>query len=183
MPKELRLSLDAISKKISSSLKGNLIRWVNPNKIHLTLKFLGNVSESNIPQIKGIIQSEAAAHKIFEISVGGLGVFPNMTHPRIIWVGVEAPEELLNLQRRIEGKIERLGYPPDKRDFSPHLTLGRVARSANSKQVRMISEVLRNCKVGFVGAARVTDIHLYKSELKPDGAVYSKLDSAQLAAN
>lgn len=183
LPGELQNSLGDVSENLASSIKKNLVRWMDASKIHLTLKFLGDVSKTNIPRIKEIIQAETTAHKVFEISVGGLGVFPNMTQPRVIWVGVEAPEELFSIQRRIESEMGRLGYSPDKRAFSPHLTLGRVARNVNPKQIRIISEELRKHKLGFVGATRVTAVHLYKSDLRPTGAVYSKLHSAQLGSN
>ena len=149
-------------------------------KIHLTLKFLGDVSDTNIKTIQEILQAGASFHKAFEFSVGGFGVFPSMSRPRVLWVGVEAPEELFLLQKRIEVETTRLGYPKDIRDFSPHLTLGRVSRNANPKEIRVISETLSSYTLGFVGAARITEIHLFRTDLKPGGAVYSKLFSAQM---
>lgn len=183
LPNDLQQSLTQVSGNLGAVLGRKVVRWVDTHKIHLTLKFLGDVSDTNIALIKEIIQAEALTHKVFEISVGGLGVFPNMTNPRVIWVGVEAPDELFNIQRRIESEITRLGYPPEKREFSPHLTLGRVSRSATQKEIRKLNEDLRQQKLGFVGAARVTELHLLKSDLKPDGAVYTKLHTAQLGQN
>jgi 2'-5' RNA ligase len=150
-----------------------------PN-IHLTLKFLGDVSEKNITVIKEILYAEAASHKQFEISVGGFGVFPSFTRPRVIWIGVEAPEELHHLYRRIDAETARLGYAPDQRKFNPHVTLGRVSRNANPKEVRQIGGVLRQYKLGFLGASRIVDVNLFRSDLSPQGAVYTKLCSALL---
>jgi 2'-5' RNA ligase len=183
IPDSLSGALGKTSTQLQESLSGLPIRWVPVENIHLSLKFLGDVSEKNIPVINEIVQAEAATHTTFEISVGGFGVFPNVIRPRVIWVGVEAPDELINLQRRIDVETARLGYAPDQRDFSPHLTFGRVSRNASPKQVRKVSEILRNYHLGFLGAARITEVSLFRSDLGPDGAVYSKMYSAELSEN
>jgi 2'-5' RNA ligase len=174
-------------EKLIGQIKGRLpelpIRWVPANKIHLTLKFLGDVSESNIEMLEKILGIEASNYPPFEISVGGLGAFPSIRRPRVIWVGVETPDELTDFQQSIETETARLGYAREKRIFSPHLTLGRVSRNANAEEVRQIGEVLCNCKVGFLGATRVRAVHLYRSDLKPTGAVYTQLDSASFSKN
>jgi 2'-5' RNA ligase len=98
----------------------------------------------------------------------------------VIWVGVEGPDELLHLQRRIDLETTRLGYAPGQRDFSPHLTFGRISRNASPPQIRKVSELLRKHKLGFLGAARITQVNLYKSVLGQGGAVYSKMATADL---
>ena len=182
LPKLLHEQLKQVSDHLNDQLKGKPIRWVPIQNIHLTLKFLGDVSENNIPMIMKIIEVEANNAKPFEISVGGFGVFPNLTRPRVIWVGVEAPDELINLQRRIDTETARLGYAPDQRKFSPHLTLGRVSRNANPKDIRAVSEVLRKYKVGFLGAARINAVHLFRSDLTSKGAVYNNMFTADLGS-
>jgi 2'-5' RNA ligase len=180
LPESLYAPLEQVSENLQEKLKDMPIRWVPVPNIHLTLKFLGDVSEKNIPVIQEILQAEAASHKQFEISLGGFGVFPSFTRPRVIWVGIEAPEELHQLYRRIDVETARLGYAPDKRKFNPHVTLGRVSRNANSKEVRFIGGVLRTFKLGFLGAARIMDVHLFRSDLSSKGAVYTKLHTASL---
>ena len=180
LPDSLDGPLTQVSNNLKGKLEGKQIRWVDVPNIHLTMKFLGDVSIKNISMINEIIQSEAASHKQFEISLGGFGIFPNFTRPRVIWVGVEAPEELINLQRRINLETTRLGYEPDQRKFNPHVTLGRVSRNANPKEVRSISELLRKHKVGFLGAARVTEVNLFRRDLGTKGAVYTKIFTAPL---
>lgn len=180
LPDSLNTALERASRQLQDLLAGLPIRWVPVQNIHLTLKFLGDVSENNIPMIQSIVQSEAAQHRIFEISVGGFGVFPNSARPRVLWVGVEAPDELINLQRRIDVESARLGYAPDQREFSPHLTFGRVSRNASPKEVRKASGLLRNHKIGFLGAARIENVTLFRSDLGPDGAVYSKIYTAKI---
>jgi 2'-5' RNA ligase len=180
LPDTLNASLERASIQLQELLKGLPVRWVPVKNIHLTLKFLGDVSENNIPMIESIIRGEAAQHRIFEISVGGFGVFPNAARPRVLWTGVEAPDELFNLQRRLDVESARLGYAPDQREFSPHLTFGRISRNASPKQVRQASELLRTYKIGFLGAARIESVTLFRSDLGPNGAVYSKIHTSKI---
>ena len=183
LPDSLFGQLEQVSDNLQELLEGMPIRWIAVPNIHLTLKFLGDVSEKNIPMIKEILKTEAASHKHFEVSVGGFGVFPNFTRPRVIWVGVEAPDELENLQRRIDVETARLGYVPDRRKFNPHLTLGRVSRNANPKEVRSISAVLRKHRVSFLGAVRISEVNLFRSDLGPSGAMYTKMFTAPIGKN
>ena len=181
LPDSLHDALCKTSDQLQQMLDGLPVRWVPIENIHLSLKFLGDVYEKNIPVLKEILHAEAVSHTIFEISVGGFGVFPNVFRPRVIRVGVEAPDELINLQHRIDMETARLGYAPDQRDFTPHLTFGRVSRNASPIQVRKVSNELRNFNLGFLGAARISEISLFRSDLGPDGAVYSKMYSAKLS--
>jgi len=182
LSKELQSKIAQVEETLVGELDNLPVRWVNASNIHLTLKFLGDVSVNNIPMLQKIIQNEAAETKPFEVSVGGFGVFPNISRPRVLWVGVEAPDELIGLQRRIEGEAARLGYAPDSRAFSPHLTLGRVSRSADYREVRGISSALRNYKLGFIGAARIHQVHLFRSDLHPEGAVYTEMFTAEFSS-
>ena len=156
------------------------IRWVVVTNIHLTLKFLGDVSLSNLNLLTDMIQAEVSSHHQFEISVGGSGAFPNNHQPRVIWVGVEAPQELVAILNGIENATARLGYAREERAFSPHLTLGRVSRNATSHDVKAISQTLDQTRVGFLGATCIEKIHLYRSDLRPTGAVYTQIFSSAL---
>jgi len=172
--------LEKLASQLKDRLAGVPIRWVSANNIHLTLKFIGDVSVSNLEMLKKILQAEATRHHPLEISVGGIGAFPSLHRPRVIWVGVEAPQELSNIQVGIEAEMARLGYAREERDFSPHLTLGRVSRNATPAEIRSIGNVLGALKVGFLGAASLAEVHLYKSDLNPDGALYTRLFSTPL---
>jgi 2'-5' RNA ligase len=180
VPGDIPEILEQVSENLQKDMQALPIRWATVNNAHLTLKFLGDVSETNVQVISKILEKEAALHKPFDVSVGGLGVYPNFRRPRVIWVGVEAGDELLSLQRRIEGEVARIGYAPENRPFSPHITLGRVSRNASHRDLRAIGEVLKKQKLGFVGAGRVRTVHLFRSDLRPTGAVYSILHSAPL---
>ena len=100
--------------------------------------------------------------------------------PRVIWIGVQAPEALYNLQSHIEAETHKLGYASEERKFSPHLTLGRVSRNASPIEVRELSDVLNTMKVGQIDTVHVQDIHLFRSDLQPGGAVYTSLFIASL---
>lgn len=178
---EIYQRLERVIDDLQSQLNGVPVRWVPIDNIHLTLKFLGNVSVANLEVLKKLLKVEAVSHEPFEISVGDLGAFPSARRPRVIWTGVQAPPNLNLLQRGIEAETARLGYAPEERPFSPHLTLGRVSRNANSQDIRQISEVLEKQKVGYLGAARIQSVHLFRSDLKPGGAVYTRLFSAEFA--
>lgn len=172
--------LDEIITDLKERLPDAPLRWVPPKNIHLTIKFLGNVSESNMVVLKDTLQREISSHPSFEISVGRFGAFPSVNRPRVLWVGMEAPKQLFTIQVGIENLTARLGYPKEDRPFSPHLTLARVARNASPQEVRSISQTISGYEVGFLGAFRVGEIHLYRSDLQRDGAVYTRLFSVGL---
>lgn len=172
--------LEEVSQQVKRELPGHSVRWVAVSNIHLTIKFLGDVSVSNLAILKQTLQIEVARHPAFEFEVTGLGAFPSVSRPRVIWVGVQTPPPLQNLQHGIEGEMKRLGYPPEDRPFSPHLTLGRVARGATSEMVVRISEVLRASRVGSLGRSSASEVHLYQSDLQPGSPIYTPLFSAAL---
>jgi 2'-5' RNA ligase len=178
LPPEVQECLRQISTQLTEQMGDVPVRWVAPENIHLTLKFLGDVSTNNIQVLTELLEAETASQKPMVISVGGVGAFPKVRSPRVIWVGVEAPQELVALQRSIDSQTARIGYARDRRPFSPHLTLGRVSRNATPQDVRKIGDALASQKVGFLGVARIRAVHLYRSDLKPSGAVYTKLFSA-----
>ncbi len=177
---EIQTRLDEVLQNYRSQLPNIPIRWVPATNIHLTLKFLGDVSLSNLSLLTEMIQKEVSGHHQFDISVGGSGAFPNIRQPRIVWVGVEAPAELSAIQNGIEITTARLGYSREERAFSPHLTLGRVSRNASSQDVKTISKAVETTRVGFLGATCVEKVHLYRSDLHPTGAVYTQIFSSSL---
>jgi 2'-5' RNA ligase len=156
------------------------VRWVPAQNIHLTIKFLGDVSPANLEILTRILQAEVSRFRPFEIKIGGLGAFPSIRRPRVIWVGVEAPPTLQSLQRAIETETVRLGYPVEERPFSPHLTLGRVAHNASPDEVRKVADSLTSMKVGELGKAVIDHVRLFRSDLQPGGAVYTPLFTTQM---
>lgn len=178
---ETRKKIDKITAELRQRISANAVRWVPAENIHLTLKFLGDVSLNNLTLLTNALKAEATQHARHQFSAGGLGVFPRPSNPRVIWVGIEAPETLLALQRGVEAQMSRLGYERDQRPFTAHLTLGRVARNATPRDARQISETLASYPVGSLGTTEVAAVNLYRSDLQPSGAVYTRLFSAPLA--
>lgn len=173
---------DAIQQQTSALRKAadTSVRWVTPHNLHLTLKFLGDVSSTNIQFLTQMLTREAAQHAGFTMQVGSLGSFPNSRRPRVIWVGIQAPAELEALQRGIESAAARLGYSAEERPFSPHLTIGRVRQNPTAVEQGNLHAALEAAHIGQIGRADVTEVHLIKSELQPGGSVYTRLFSAQL---
>lgn len=178
LPRDIRERLQDLSGRLQEKLSGLPLRWLPIDNIHLTLKFLGDISQTNVEVIAGILQAEVQSLSKFEIGVGGLGAFPSMQRPRVIWVGVQAPEDFVQLQQRIESECGRLGYPTDRRPFSPHLTLARVKRRARHPELKAIGKALRTEEFDHLGMIQADEVTLFRSELKASGAVYSKLYSA-----
>ncbi len=149
------------------------VRWVEPSRIHLTLKFFGNIDEEACDEIMDAVGKAVSEVKPFSLAVKGLGAFPSMRNPRVIWVGIEDGGEVIKpLQRAIEENIRGSGYPGEEREFKPHLTLGRL-RSGRGK-----SGLLGKMEDLFpidLGEFRVDRLILFKSDLRPTGPIYTKL--------
>jgi 2'-5' RNA ligase len=180
LPEEVQGQLATLIAQFQKRIP-KTVRWVPAHNIHLTLKFLGNVSPTNLDTLVQVIRAEALRYHPMEIVVGGFGAFPNRLRPRVIWVGVTVPPELLELQRGVDRETERLGYLGEERGFSPHLTLGRVSQHATPDEVRRVAGGLNGIQVGELGRVVVKEIVLFRSDLQPGGAVYAPLITAPLA--
>lgn len=179
LPQALQAQLGQIIAQLQQRTS-RAVRWVSPQNIHLTLKFLGNVSPANLNSLTGVLGTEAKRHKSLQITVGELGAFPNRLRPRVVWVGVAAPAALTELQHGVDRETSRLGYPNEDREFSPHLTLGRVSQHATPQEVKSIAEALSAVQVGQLAVVTVQHIQLFRSDLQPGGAVYTPLFKAAL---
>jgi len=183
IPSGIHQAIEKQSAPIQAALHASQVRWVPMKNIHLTLKFLGDVSPANLEMLEQMLCAEVGQHPEFELEFGGLGAFPSPKRPRVIWIGIQAPAGLEALQHGIEAATATLGYPVEQRPFSPHLTIGRVKQSTGSTDMQQIRTALEKTKVGWLGSAQVTAVHLFKSDLKPTGAEYTKLFSAPLKNN
>ncbi len=173
--------LSAVQSQFKAALPAGCVRWVRPGGIHLTLKFLGDVPTAQLDAIKSAIAEAAGASPAFSLEAGGLGCFPNLRRPSVVWVGIQEPEgALVRLQRAVESAIAPLGYPSEKRPFSPHLTLGRVSRQARLDELRRLGEYVASADIGVLGQMSVNEIALIQSSLKPSGAEYTTLMRAPL---
>lgn len=178
LPSTIREQLNQIEQQIKDRAGDSArkaVRWVPASNMHLTLKFLGEVSTANIQALASVLEREAARHSAFDLEVSGLGAFPNPRRPRVIWIGIGNQPRLATLQRAIESETSALGYPPEERPFSPHLTLGRIAQNARPDEVNQVARALGEIEVGLLGSVHVKEVHLFKSDLQPGGAVYTSL--------
>jgi len=168
---------------LKSALPKPLIRWVVPQNVHLTLKFLGEVSPTALEKLAEILNMEVYSYSMFSISVGGLGAFPTPRRPRVIWIGLETPPALQALWHAVETVAARLGYTPEERPFSAHLTIGRVGQNISASDAQHIRSMLESTKVGTLGTLRVEAVHIFKSDLLPGGSVYTHLYALPLKSD
>jgi 2'-5' RNA ligase len=180
---EIKKHLDEVSGQLISKMGNEVIRWVRSKNIHLTLKFLGDAPEADIQRFKQILDDAAAQFDPFEFEVGGLSSFPSNQRVRVIWIGVQAPHQLIELQKSIDLMTAASGYASEERDFSPHLTLGRVSKNSTVEDMRRIGQILQDIKVNKLGTNRVETVNLYKSDLQPGGSVYTVLHQASFKIN
>lgn len=178
LPAELRARLGEIEEQVQKHAGGaahHAVRWVTAGNMHLTLKFLGEVSAGNVESLTRMLRAVTSQHPCFSFTVGGLGAFPNLHRPRVVWVGTQAPPDLASLQRAIEAETRKLGYPAEERPFSPHLTLGRVTQNARPEEVVQVARALGEIQVGEIGQVRVESVELFRSDLHPGGSIYTRL--------
>lgn len=160
----------AVQSELRRGLQG--VRWVGKENFHFTLKFLGGVEEGRVAEIAGALEGAARALAPFSVAGRGVGVFPDIRRARVLWVGLVG-EGLVSLAEAVEGALEPLGFEREKRDFRPHLTLGRW-RDAERRSELLKKEIERWRDYEF-GESRVDEVVLFQSILRPEGALYSPL--------
>jgi 2'-5' RNA ligase len=154
-------------------------RWVRPQNIHLTLKFLGNIDSAEIEKIGRAMVDAAGDSAPFTLTIGGIGFFPDIKRPRIIWVGLDGEKPaLFSLQRNLADRLANAGSSKEKRSFKAHLTLGRIRQTVNPN---IVDQAIQG--YSDLGNLKFTAnrIILFKSDLKPSGAVYSHLKQVELS--
>jgi 2'-5' RNA ligase len=183
LPTALLDRLAALQRKLGQQIPPRSVRWTRPEGIHLTLKFLGDTPPEKLPDIKQALAAVARHAPACAFTAEGLGCFPNPRRPRVVWVGVHEPTGRLEaLQNAIEEVMNPLGYPPEKRGFSPHLTLGRTGRRASAGDVAQVGEIVVNTTVGQLAEVTADRFALIRSVLKPTGAEYTTLQEFLLSS-
>jgi len=154
------------------------IRWAKSNGMHLTLKFLGEIKEEQVPDINKLLEITTAGFESFSLNIKGTGWFPPGNRiPRILWAGCQENETIMSLQRTIENDLEKMHFKREKRKYHPHLTLGRVKSNKNINKV--IDELIRQKDKDF-GSMEVAKVTFFQSILKPTGAEYKTLSEHNL---
>ncbi|NLJ61040.1 MAG: RNA 2',3'-cyclic phosphodiesterase [Firmicutes bacterium] len=160
-----------LQKKLSYSKAD--VKWVEPANLHFTLQFLGDVETRRIPSISDALRECVADSCKFELQLNSIGAFPNLLNPRVLWVGVGAGRErLVNLMSVVREAMKMEGFAGDRRDLSPHLTIGRVRSGRNRKA---LLEKL-NSEISISSEMEVTEIQFTASELTTKGPIYSPIE-------
>lgn len=175
LPDDVRDSIRNAQAQMRQAI-GAMVSWAKVGNLHLTLQFLGNVKEDAVGRISAGLAGIAGDHAPFELAVAGAGAFPDEQRPRVLWVGC-ADDKLTALAKSVHAAMQPLGFQPEQREFSAHLTLGRVKRPRPDVALTRALESIKNQSFGVM---RVDAIHLFQSQLHPDGSIYSKLSSHQL---
>jgi 2'-5' RNA ligase len=177
---DLPESIKSFLSEAQEALKlyGFRVKWVRPQNIHLTLKFLGDTATADTDKIAEAMTLAAKNCPIVSLSVKGVGVFPNVRRPRVIWAGLNGQiETLANLQQTLDAHLADLGFARDTRAFKSHLTLGRVkGKIASDRMLAAIDKLKEFESESF----ETHQVILFKSELRPSGAVYTRVQAIAL---
>lgn len=181
LPANVLKAISQVQADLKRAIPERAVRWTRPEAIHLTLKFLGDASTSQLDAIRAGLAQAVARHATFEMSIQGLGCFPNLARPRVLWVGVTGDtQSLRSLQASVEHAIAPLGFPTEERGFNPHLTLGRTSQGASRDDTALIGKVAQERDLGQLVSWQVDSVSLMRSQLKPDGAQYSQVAEVKL---
>lgn len=174
LPSELKLKMARTQAELREA--GADVKWDTPDKFHITLKFLGDTESSAIPKLAEALQKSIGGLPAFNVSYEGVGGFPNIIRPRVLWIGTKASDEINRLQHLVEETCVKLGFAPDDRQFHAHITLGRVKgnHGLDGLTARLKSVTFEP------SIARCSEIHIMRSDLKPTGSVYTLLKSIPL---
>ena len=176
IPSEVRKNLATLIESLRAV--SPQARWVRPENLHVTLKFIGEVPETKLASIRGALAGVRSEQAV-ALDSRGLGFFPNEKHPRVFWAGIEASPNLKALAADIDRATEKLGVAREQRPFSPHLTLARFEPPSLPEKLRAAIQENAGCEFGLL---RTTQFHLIESKLKRSGAEYTTVESFPFAA-
>jgi len=178
LPDEIAAFIHKMQERLRSY--GFKARWVRPENIHLTLKFIGDINNEDIKKAGDAVISAASENVSMSLGAKGLGFFPGVKRCRIIWTGIAGQtEELADLQKTLDENFESIGFSKEKRPFKGHLTMARIKRKIDARRLIDAMKEFGKFESKMFTADEVV---LFKSELRPSGAVYTKLMSAVLGA-
>jgi 2'-5' RNA ligase len=181
----LKLPENVISsiKRVQEDIKSYRlpVRWVRPENIHLTIKFFGDILQSDVAEIEAVLKSFACGYAPFSLSAKGAGIFPGISRPRIIWAGISGDTaRLLDFRNSLETKFDETGFKKEERPFKGHLTIGRFRGKTDSRKLFEALKKVQDFESEVFVAGKLS---LYKSDLKPEGPVYTELLEVPLAAD
>jgi RNA 2',3'-cyclic 3'-phosphodiesterase len=156
--------------KLKKQLVHEKIKWVEDHNIHVTLKFFGETEVKKMPDIESVLHRIAISHSPFAIRLVNLGFFGSRYDPKIVWVGIEPYDRLVNLMRDLRAELKTIGYEPDRQNLVPHLTIGRIKQL---KDKQLFLDTIEKFKEIYSSEMIVTEFFLYESILKKEGPVYT----------
>jgi 2'-5' RNA ligase len=175
IPEDVRAAIAEAQARLKRAHLGVKVSWAKIGNVHLTLQFLGYVEEPVVPKISEALTVVAGQHEPFDLPVRGAGAFPDARRPRVLWAGCSDEQgRLKTLARAVQVEMQQFGFEPEHREFSAHLTLGRIKIP---KPDDALTRALDSIKNQDFGTMRVEAIHLFESQLHPEGSIYSKLSS------
>ena len=182
LPPALCAQLSEVVAGLEALLPLGGVRWAQAGGMHVTLKFYGEVASERLAELQAALKQAAESAGPLALELQGLGVFPNPVHPRVIWVNVAGEvEKLLPLYQKVEQASAALGFKPEARGFTPHLTLGRVKGHLRPREREALADALARQRGQAFGAFSAETLSLMRSELKPTGAEYARLFAASLS--
>ena len=180
LPEEVKSGLHQLEAQLKSA-GHDFVKWVAPEGMHLTLKFLGNISAQKVAEITRVMEEASQGVSPFQLKISGLGAFPNLRQPRVLWLGVEGEvDKVVSLQQRIDAGLVPLGFVGERRPFTPHLTLARLRERTLPGERRDFGELVMKTPVEVNYEVGVNSVSLMRSQLLPGGAVYSRLAQVRL---
>jgi len=180
LPDELKQELAGLEARLQSSSQSG-VKWVDPYGIHLTLKFLGNVAVNRISEITKAMDEASRGVSSFQLRLSGLGAFPNLRRVQVAWVGMDGEvDKLGQLQQRIESHLAPLGFAPESRKFTPHLTLARVRNQVPLAERQRFGQLITDTEFEAIHGIEVDAIRVMKSQLTREGAIYTQISSVLL---
>lgn len=183
LPKDIKDALASLQEQLKVS--GSDVKWVSPENIHLTLKFLGEIDEAKLSKIIEIMADICVNKHPFQLRIWSCGAFPKINFPRVIWVGIDKGDsEVKEIAKDLQEEIAKIGIPKEERAFSSHITIGRVRSLRNrDKLISGLGALASNCAEKGLGEFSVTKITLFKSTLTPKGPIYEAVKEANLKAS
>jgi RNA 2',3'-cyclic 3'-phosphodiesterase len=176
LPAAVQEVLGAVSLELAPRLPERAVAWLRPESMHLTLRFLGDTPLDRLDTLFALLDAVATNHQPFTLQLNQIGAFPNERRPRVIWVGLDGDvDAAAALQRELNAALVRLGWQPEGKPFSPHLTLGRVKRDQDQIRLPWGKSVVP-------APFDVGEIHLIESQLRPQGSLYTVRHTSTLRA-
>ncbi len=178
LPEEIRIVLNRIQDELKQTQAD--VKWVKPENIHLTLKFLGEIEQDLVKKIHPVLDDIAQKNSAFSLYLSELGAFPKLQYPRVIWIGLTNDRQVSEIAEDLEKRMLKIGLPAESRPFSTHITLGRVRSGLNRKALVEKIESLNKSSSSPQPEFKVLGLTLFKSTLTPHGPIYETIFTCPL---